>query len=137
MIARLEHKRVDDAVWESPFEEAKDIANTHDIDPSFPRSASRHNSTVRMFLTSDYWRRVLYYVFLDELRQRRIVLEPRFLANFLLPFKITRYPLEEDKLAEIFNAYKTDISGDFDFFKTEVNRWILRWSLANQTPSVI
>ena len=59
---------------------------------------------------------------LEELRQRRIVLEPRFLANFLLHFKITRYPLEEDKLAEIFNAYKTDISGDFDFFKTEVNR---------------
>ena len=50
MIARLEQKRVDDAVWESPFEEAKDIANTHDIDPSFPRRASRHNSTVRMFL---------------------------------------------------------------------------------------
>ena len=143
VIARLEQKRVDDAVWQPLFEEATDIANTHYIDPSFPgrTGLQQHRANVPADNPSDYWRRALYYVFLDhlldELRQRLIVSEPRFLANFLLPLKITRHPVEEDKLAEIFNAYKTDIPGDFDFFKTEVNRWILRWSLANQKPSTL
>lgn len=143
VISKLERKREDDAVWESLFKEATEIADKHDVEPSFPRRAGRqqHRANVPADNPSDYWRRALYYVFLDhllgELRQRLIVSEPRFLANFLLPVKVTRHQVEEDKLAEIFNAYKTDIPGDFDFFKTEVDRWILRWSLAKQKPSTL
>ena len=68
VIARIEQKRVDDAVWESLFEEATDIANTHDIDPSFPRRTVRqqHSANVPADNPSDYWRRAIYYVFLSS-----------------------------------------------------------------------
>ena len=71
VIARIEQKRVDDAVWavwESLFEEATYIANTHDIDPSFPIRAGRqqHSANVPADNSFDYWRRALYYVFLSS-----------------------------------------------------------------------
>lgn len=62
VIARLEQKRVDDVAWEPLFEEATDKANTHDIDPSFPRTTGRqqHRANVPADNQSEYWRRALY-----------------------------------------------------------------------------
>ena len=38
-------------------------------------------------------------------------------------------------LAEIFEAYRSDIPGDLNFFIDEVDRWIVRWSLSPLKPT--
>ncbi|CAC5416033.1 unnamed protein product [Mytilus coruscus] len=141
VISQLERMRQDDTIWESLFEEVKNIANEHDIEPSCPRQVGRqqNRANVPVDSASDYWRRVLYYVFLDhlinELQQRLIVTEPRFQANCLLPSQATKNQITDAKVDELFTAYRTDIPGDLDFFKTEVDRWIIRWGLSAQKPS--
>lgn len=57
--------RQDDTIWESLFEEAKNIANKHDIEPSCPRRVGRQKNRANVLAdsVSDYWRRLLYYVF--------------------------------------------------------------------------
>lgn len=141
VILQLEQMRQDDRIWESLFEEAKNIANEHDIEPSCPERVGRqqNRANVPANSVSDYWRRVLYYVLLDhrinELQQRLIVTEPRFQAKWLLPSQATKNQITDAKVAELFTAYRTDIPGDLNFFKTEVDRWVIRWSISAQKPS--
>ncbi|CAC5395408.1 unnamed protein product [Mytilus coruscus] len=141
VISKLERMRQDDTIWESLFEEAKNISGEHDIEPSCSRRVGRqqNRANVPADSASDYWRRVLYYVFLDhlinELQQRLIVTKPRFQDNCLLPSQATKNQITDAKVDELFTAYRTDIPADLDFFKTEVDRWIIRLGLASQKPS--
>lgn len=41
VITQLERERQDDAVWNTPIDEARSIASEYDIEPSFPRRAER------------------------------------------------------------------------------------------------
>jgi hypothetical protein len=46
-----------------------------------------------------------------ELRERLVVAQPRFQASHLLPVKVIRNKPTDAMLAEIFEAYRSDIPG--------------------------
>lgn len=60
-----------------------------------------------------------FYVFMDhiikQMDERLLGAEVRYQGFFLLPPRLQS--LNDVKLDAIFNAFKTDIPGDFNFFK--------------------
>ncbi|XP_067043827.1 uncharacterized protein [Acropora muricata] len=62
-------ERNDDAVWDALVDKAADIAAFYNIDPSIPRRAGRqqHRENVEADTPSAYWRRAVYFPFLDHL----------------------------------------------------------------------
>lgn len=67
-----------------------------------------------------------------------MVAQPRFQASYLLPEKVVRNRPTHAMLAEIFEAHRSDIPGDLNFFFIdEVDRWIVRWCLSPLKPNFL
>ena len=77
-----------------------------------------------------YWRRAVYFPLVDhlvqELNDRLLLQENRFLGQYLVPAKLNAFNsgLQVDKLYE---TYKTDLSEKRDF-DNEILRWQTKWS---------
>ena len=141
VLTQLNAERNDPLVWDALFEEASSLADKFDLQPTMPRRAPRQQNRANLPANtpSEYWKRALFYVFMDHLIQqldeRLLGAEDRYQAFFLLPFRLQR--LDDAKIASIYETFKTDIPGDFDFFKAEVARWQLKWGMNANLPSSI
>ena len=77
-----------------------------------------------------YWQRAVYFPLADhlvqELNDRLLLQENRFLGQYLVPAKLNAFNsgLQVDKLYE---TYKTDLSEKRDF-DNEILRWQTKWS---------
>ena len=77
-----------------------------------------------------YWQRAVYFPLVDhlvqELNDRLLLQENRFLGQYLVPAKLNAFNsgLQVDKLYE---TYKTDLSEKRDF-DNEILRWQTKWS---------
>ena len=77
-----------------------------------------------------YWQRAVYFSLVDhlvqELNDRLLLQENRFLGQYLVPAKLNAFNsgLQVDNLYE---TYKTDLSEKRDF-DNEILRWQTKWS---------
>lgn len=131
-------ERNDDAVWDALVDKAADIAAFHNIDPSIPRRAGRqqHRENVEADTPSAYWRRAVYFPFLDhlvsELNELLVKPLPGFQAQYLIPGKLQ--DLSEKCVEDIYNYYGDDMLMTLDEFKREVTRWRHRWPITEDDP---
>lgn len=141
VISQLNAERNDPMVWDALFEDAVSIAEQFDLMPTIPRRTPRqqNRANVPANTPSEYWKRALFYVFMDHIIQqmdeRLLGAEVRYQGFFLLPPRLQS--LNDVKLDAIFNAFKTDIPGDFNFFKREVERWKMKWEMSLTKPTSI
>ncbi|XP_068738141.1 52 kDa repressor of the inhibitor of the protein kinase-like [Montipora capricornis] len=131
-------ERNDDAVWDALVDKAADIAAFYNIDPSIPRRAGRqqHRENVEADTPSAYWRRAVYFPFLDhlvsELNELLVKPLPGFQAQYLIPGKLQ--DLSEKCVEDIYNYYGDDMHITLDEFKREVTRWRHRWPITEDDP---
>lgn len=131
-------ERNDDAVWDALVDKAADIAAFHNIDPSIPRRAGRqqHRENVEADTPSAYWRRAVYFPFLDhlvsELNELLVKPLPGFQAQYLIPGKLQ--DLSEKCVEDIYNYYGDEMHMTLDEFKREVTRWRHRWPITEDDP---
>ena len=91
--SRLSDERNDDQVWDALYTRACDIASEFDIEPCTPRVVGRQRNRANHPAQNpkDYWRVLLYLVFLDhlvsEISNRVISNEERFLGSYPSPVK--------------------------------------------------
>ena len=75
------------------MEKAIEIASDYDIDPSWPRTTGRqqHHNNFPADTPSTYWKRAIYFPFLDhlvtEVNEKLVVPLPDFQAQLLIPGK--------------------------------------------------
>ncbi|XP_062594197.1 zinc finger MYM-type protein 1-like [Saccostrea cucullata] len=141
VLTQLNDARNDQQVWDALFEESVSLADQFDVEPTMPRRAGRqqNRANIPAVTPSEYWRKVLFYVFIDHLVQqledRLLGAEQRFQAFFLLPSKIQG--LTNEKVLSIFDTFKTDVVGNVETFRAEVERWKVKWQMHAVVPSSI
>ena len=139
LIATFRAERADDAVWDGLYDKAVAMAEDQGVEPSKPRTARRqqHRGNVPADSVSEYWKRALFYPFLDhlvvELEDRLVSSNERFKAQYLIPNLLPE--LSRDHEDSIFQEYESDLSGDREAFRNEVSRWKVRWELEGTKPS--
>ncbi|XP_033739147.1 52 kDa repressor of the inhibitor of the protein kinase-like [Pecten maximus] len=132
----VNNKRNDDVEWEELFDKATSLAAKVDEIPTIPRGAARqqHRANVPAATPKEYWKRALYYPFLDhilqELEDRLAGNEARFQPQYSIPTKL-------DGLTDDISRHDlTAVS--FDVFHIEVTRWKSRWAIVtNQKPGTL
>ncbi|XP_033762649.1 zinc finger MYM-type protein 1-like [Pecten maximus] len=140
LIAQLRAERMDDDVWDALYQKAIDLASPHDVRPSRPRIGGRqeHRPNQPAETVSEYWKRALYIPFMDhltmELQDRLLSANYRFLAQYLIPSLLGQ--LTAGHVDEIYEGYKTDLSGDRELFRREISRWRTKWSVADDPKPV-
>ncbi|XP_033731590.1 zinc finger MYM-type protein 1-like [Pecten maximus] len=133
LIAQLRAERMDDDVWDALYQKAIDLASPHDVRPSRPRIGGRqeHRPNQPAETVSEYWKRALYIPFMDhltmELQDRLLSANYRYLAQYLIPSLLGQ--LTAGHVDEIYEGYKTDLSGDRELFRREISRWRTKWSV--------
>jgi hypothetical protein len=141
VINMLRAERNDDAVWEALYEEATELAARLDVEPSRPRQARRqqHRANVPAESVSEYWRRAMYYPFVDHLVQemetRLIQPQDRFLAQIFIPSRLD--DITEASIRQVHDAYATDMTGTVQEFQNEVQRWVARWNMETVKPDTL
>lgn len=91
VISQLNAERNDPMVWDALFEDAVSIAEQFDLMPTIPRRTPRqqNRANVPANTPSEYWKRALFYVFMDHIIQqmdeRLLGAEVRYQGFFLLP----------------------------------------------------
>ncbi|XP_069103864.1 zinc finger MYM-type protein 1-like [Argopecten irradians] len=139
VITQLRAERADDAVWTSLYEEANVIGQDYGVVPSIPRRAGRqqHRANIPADEPSDYWRRSLFYVFIDhmaqELEDRLLKGEPHYTAFKLMPRNVIR-GITDQEVSGIYDTYQADIHCEQAEFEKEVSRWKTRWEIAGDRP---
>ncbi|KAJ8297606.1 hypothetical protein KUTeg_024137 [Tegillarca granosa] len=139
LIAQIRAERADDLVWEALYEKAVTMATVHDVLPSKPRTTGRQQQRVNVPAesVSDYWKRALFFPFMDhlatELEDRLLTAHDRFLAQYLIPSQL--HQLTTTHVDGIYAAYSYDFIGDKEAFQSEVSRWKIRWSLDDGSES--
>lgn len=131
VIESLKKLRCDKA-FTKLYEEAKALSTLVGTEEMMPRTVSRQNyrSNIPSTNPEDYWRRSMYYPFLDHLIeeiQSRLLstdLEKYYSVQYLLPSSISH--LDDDKVKEIYSAYSADLSCEAHFMQ-EVERWKIKW----------
>ncbi|CAC5372028.1 unnamed protein product [Mytilus coruscus] len=132
LIRVFENERNDIAVFNCLYDEAVELAEHFEIVPSKPRTTGRQRNRANPAVVGiqDYWRFTLYIQFLDhllnELRDRFVNSEERFLAQMLLPNNLKT--LNQDHQIRIFRAYESDLQSE-DQFLLEIKRWVARWDI--------
>lgn len=140
VIDLLQDERNDIEVWNAVFERACDLAGKLDIRPRTPRQIGRqvHRENVEADNVSQYWKRAMYLPFVDhlvqELRDRLITPQERFVAEYLIPNRLAAFG--EDLSNRILEEYSADISDPAEY-KTEVSRWKVLWTHANEKPTTL
>ncbi|CAC5416458.1 unnamed protein product [Mytilus coruscus] len=131
-IRVFENERNDIAVFNCLYDEAVELAEHFEIVPSKPRTNGRQRNRANPAVVGiqDYWRVTLYIQFLDhllnELRDRLVNSEERFLAQMLLPDNLKS--LNRDHQIRTFRAYESDLQSE-DQFLLEIKRWVARWDI--------
>lgn len=138
VVSVLQDKRDNDTEWDSIYDRAVAIGNSVEVVPAIPRGAARqqHRVNVPAANPSQYWKRALFLPFIDhllqELRDRLIKNEDRFLAQHIVPSMIVG--LTDDATNTIFDTFKSDFAETtIDDFKLEVRRWKARWNGVEET----
>lgn len=143
VVHHLDTKRNDDTEWDTLFDKATDLADKVDKVPVIPRGAARqqHRANVPAATPKEYWKRALYYPFIDhmmqELQDRLVGNEDRFRAEQFIPTKL--HGLTDAITRQVYDTYVDDLPADnFGVFHTEVGRWKTRWSIAiNPRPGTL
>ena len=141
VIQVLQEERNDDAVWDALYEEALELAARVDVEPKKPRQAGRqqHRVNVPADSISAYWRRAMYYPFMDhlieELKDRLIQPQERFVAQVLIPSRLQQ--TTPDDIAKVYQAYSADMPGTLDQLHNEFLRWKARWNLEPKKPDTL
>ncbi|XP_076076084.1 52 kDa repressor of the inhibitor of the protein kinase-like [Mytilus galloprovincialis] len=142
VVEMLQRKRESDDDWDQLYNSAVTLADSVDVVPSMPRGATRqqHRVNVPAAGPKDYWKRVLFIPFIDhllqELRDRLIKNEDRFVVQYLIPSKLENCSLQV--VDRLFNTFTEDLPSDRDTFNIEVERWKARWSIAEgQIPGTL
>ena len=132
VIDQLSAERIDETVWDSLFDLAVTIAGKLEIVPSMPRKVGRqaNRANCPADTPSQYWKRALYYPFLDhfisELRGRLMENSDRFQGQNLIPSRVGF--MNAETVDKLYETYQHDLTGDQEMFKSELNRWQRRWS---------
>ena len=103
VIQVLQGERNDVSVCDALYQEAVELAARVDVEPKKPRQAGRqqHRVNVPADSISAYWRRAtcVYYPFMDhlieELKDRLIQPQERFVAHVLIPSRLQRTTLDD------------------------------------------
>ena len=105
-----------------------------------PRTVGRqsYRSTVPSSSPEEYWRRSLYFPFLDHLIeeiQSRLLspeLEKYYSVQYLLPHNVSHLS-NDQKVKEIYTAYSADLPSK-DHFTQEIDRWRMKWPTQSNEP---
>lgn len=111
---------------------------------SKPRLAGRrsHRENVPSDSVSEYYRRAMYYPFLDhfisELDSRIIKPSPLFKITNISPKNVGHWSSTKVSVDEIFSAYVPDIPDDIrQSQESECLRWKSRWGKVQDLPTTI
>lgn len=121
-------------VWDVLFEDVVFIVEQFDLMLIIFRCIFRQQNRVNVFVNMlfEYWKCVFFYVFMDYIIQQMdecfLGVEVRYQGFFFLLFRFQS--LNDVKFDVIFNVFKIDILGDFNFFKREVERWKMKWEMS-------
>ncbi len=127
----LTAERGDEAVWETLYEQAVDMARTQDIQPSLPRNRGRQQNRPNAPAQdpSTYWKINMYFVFLDhlvqEMQDRLLDAKDRFLVENLVPSHL--HKLQKEDVSKLFDTFQPDLKTDRNGFDMEVRRWKAMW----------
>ena len=137
-------KQRNDESWEKLYQHAVAIAEKHDVPVIRPRLAGRqqHRVNVPSNSVSDYYKRGLYFPFLDhllsELNDRLIKPGPLFRISCLLPRNVGKWSPAATTVDEIFTPYDADIPEHLQQVReSECMRWKSRWEKANDLPGTL
>ena len=140
MVSRLvADQRNDPVIWNGLYERAVEMAESVDVEPSRPRAPNvrqQHRQNVPADTISDYWKRNMFYPFVDhlttELSDRLLQVEDRLNAQYLIPSNLAN--LTDDKIQSIYITFQTDLPAqDVAEFESEIRRWKTRHSV-DETP---
>ncbi|XP_021367056.1 zinc finger MYM-type protein 1-like [Mizuhopecten yessoensis] len=141
VVATLRAERNNDIVLAGISDETTRISRLYGIEPSIPRRVGRqqNRNNVPAANPSEYWRRSLYYIFIDhiimEIEDRLLGEESRFRALQLLPAKTGE--LDDPALVAIHQSFQSDVPNDTADFRSEVDRWKTRWRIAEDKPQTL
>lgn len=143
VIEALAKERNDES-WEKLYQDAVSIAEKHDVAVNRPRIAGRqqHRGNVPSTSASEYYKRGLYFPFLDhllaELNDRLIKPGPLFRISCLLPRNVGKWSPATTTVDDIFTPYNADIPEDLQQLReSECMRWKSRWEKANNLPATL
>ncbi|MCG7879674.1 MAG: hypothetical protein N0C90_25600, partial [Candidatus Thiodiazotropha endolucinida] len=104
-----------------------DLASKDEEVPSIPRGAvrQRHCVNVPAQTPKEYWKRALFFPFLDhliqELQDRLVGNEARFHAEYLIPIKLQG--LSNQVARQLFETFGDDLPAvSFNVFDAEIGR---------------
>lgn len=106
-------------VWDVLFEDVVFIVEQFDLMLIIFRCIFRQQNRVNVFVNMlfEYWKCVFFYVFMDYIIQQMdecfLGVEVRYQGFFFLLFRFQS--LNDVKFDVIFNVFKIDILGDFNF----------------------
>ncbi|XP_071123584.1 52 kDa repressor of the inhibitor of the protein kinase-like [Mytilus edulis] len=132
VVRQLNDERNDPEVWNSLYDSAVELAATVNTDPSMPRNrgAQRNRPNAPAQTPSEYWKLNMYLPFVDhliaELNTRLLTAEPRYVAQKLIPKNIDQLTLAVGDI--IFNEYADDAHVTKDEFRSEIRRWLAKWT---------
>ena len=128
VIETLQKMR-NDQKWESLYQEAETLTSKVNSTPRVPRMASKlkHRSNPEHDSIPQYWKRALYFPFIDhvinELQSRLVIPSPFFEIEKFLPQRITS---SSDLQSSILTPYEHDLP-DLSTVQTELERWKSLW----------
>ena len=139
VINVMKVERDDPSVWKELYERGKQLAADVDIEPRIPRTAGRqqHRVNIPAETPEMYWQRAVYFPLVDhlvqELTDRLLSQEDRFLGQYLVPAKLNAF--NSGVQGKLYETYKTDLSEKKDF-DNEILRWQTKWSHSTEEKPV-
>ncbi|XP_068675681.1 52 kDa repressor of the inhibitor of the protein kinase-like [Montipora foliosa] len=139
VINVMKVERDDPSVWKELYERGKQLADDVDIEPRIPRTAGRqqHRVNIPAETPGMYWQRAVYFPLVDhlvqELTDRLLSQEDRFLGQYLVPAKLNAF--NSGVQGKLYETYKTDLSEKKDF-DNEILRWQTKWSHSTEEKPV-
>jgi hypothetical protein len=126
------HYSNDDAVWDALYDRACEIAMKHDVAIEKARVVGRQRNRINIpaCTVSEYYRRSLYFPFVDhllvELNDRLVVPKGRFAGQLLIPSLLQELTMEMQQ--GILDEYESLMPNPEQFF-TEIRRWRAKWGI--------
>ena len=139
VINVMKVERDDPSVWKELYERGKQLAADVDIEPRIPLTAGRqqHRVNIPAETPEMYWQRAVYFPLVDhlvqELTDRLLSQEDRFLGQYLVPAKLNAF--NSGVQGKLYETYKTDLSEKKDF-DNEILRWQTKWSHSTEEKPV-
>ena len=117
------------------YDNAIDVSSNFAIHPTMSRRAGRQQNRANpdVQTVSDFYRVTLYYVFLvQEMETRILGREDGYCAQQLLPSKLA--DLQDKRLKTIYAAFAHDPTQTYEVFKAEIASQRFRWSMIDRKP---